>query len=243
MQKFLVGVVFATALLAGMAQAGATEVLYDQDFENPVGWAQDGGDVNIYRSVNDLFVNQPAGFLFAQTFTVETLLITGTKAFGTGYSDPSGIGGSYAIGMLSHRQNDLLGLSFDVGGNRYLNVRVSLSSIDLSVFTGPFIPQAGLVPEFQFTLFDNPTGALTTGQGAVLDQTTAKGTASPRIVFDWTETVLALEASGSSNGNVTLQIDLLSGEYAAFDNLRITASDKALDVGDPKAAPQARIPW
>ena len=121
------------------------------DKKNPTGFVNDGGDVNIFRTVNQLYGNQPPGFTFAQANTVETLYINGTAAFGTGYSDPSGKGGNYALGMLSSRQNDLLGLAFDVGTFDYLNVRLAISSIDLSVFGGPFVA-SGAVPVFSFTL-------------------------------------------------------------------------------------------
>lgn len=224
------------ALLAAPMAFPATTVLYDQNFESPTGFVNDGGDVNIFRTVNQLYGNQPPGFTFAQNFTTETLFIHGTQAFGTGYSDPSGIGGNYALGMLSDVQNDLLGLSFNVGSNAYLNFRVDISSIDLSVFSGPFVPVAGVVPVFKFTLFDNPSGATTTGSGTILDTFQASGTASPRSVFDWTNEIAPLNASGSTNGNVTLQIDLLSGGYAALDNFRIAASDTPGDVGGPVSA-------
>lgn len=213
----------------------ATLVLYDQNFENPSGFVNDGGDVNIYRSVNILYGNQPPGFTFAQRNSVETLLINGNRAFGTGYSDPSGKGGNYALGMLSSRNDDLLGLSFNVGSNQFLNARLDISSIDLSVFQGPFVAP-GAVPIFEFTLYDNPSGTTGLGSGTILDVLQASGTASPRTVFDWTEVLLPLNASGNTNGNVTLQIDLLSGGYAALDNFRIAASDTAGDIGDTSAA-------
>ncbi len=215
----------------------ATVVLYDQDFETPAGYINDGGDVSIFRTVNEHYGNQPVGFEYAQTFTVETLNVsgsargTGAAAFGTGWSDPTGIGGNYAIGMLSNAQNDLLGLSFDVGAAEFFNLSIDISSIDLSTFGGPFVP-AGAAPVFQFTLFDNPSGARSTGSGTILDQTTFTGVASDRDVFDWTSAIFALSTLGNTNGNVTLQIDLLTGGYAAFDNLRIAASDIAGDVGE-----------
>ncbi len=53
----------------------ASTVLYVQTFENPTGFVNDGGDVNIFRSVNQLYGNQPAGFTFAQQNTVETLRV------------------------------------------------------------------------------------------------------------------------------------------------------------------------
>lgn len=220
----------ATVLCASAAQA--TVVLYDQNFENPVGFVNDGGDLNVFKPVNNLYGNQPPGFAFAQAFTVETILITGTQAFGTGYSDPSGKGGNYAIGMQTAVQNDLLGLAFNVGTNDFLNVRLDMSSIDVSVFGGPVVP-AGAVPTFEFTLFDNPSGATGLGSGTPLSTLQASGTASARNVFDWTEILLPLDASNATNGNVILRIDLLSGGYAALDNFRIAASNTKGDVGDP----------
>ncbi|HEX4975083.1 MAG TPA: PEP-CTERM sorting domain-containing protein [Pseudomonadales bacterium] len=219
----------------------ATVVLYDQDFENPAAFVNDGGDVNIYHSVNTLYGNQPTGFTFAQAYTVETLHITGNQAFGHGYSDPSGTGGNYALGMLSSAQNDLLGLSFNIGSNDFLNVSMDISSIDLSTFGGPFVP-SGAVPTFEFTLYDNPSGATGLGGGTILDVLQVSGTSSARDVFDWTNVLLPLDATGNTNGNVTLRIDLLSGGYAAMDNFRIAASDTAGDVGaNPVSEPATML--
>ena len=179
MKLFLASVALGLVVTI-VPNAEATTLLYDQDFESPTGFVNDGGDVNIFRTVNQLYGNQPPGFTFAQAFTVETLLITGTQAFGTGYSDPSGIGGNYALGMLGTVQNDLLGLAFNVGSDDFLNYRLDISSIDLSVFSGPFNPVGGMVPVFEFTLFDNPSGATGTGSGVILDSQQASGTASAR---------------------------------------------------------------
>lgn len=229
----------AVLLMTATSVQAATVVLYDQDFENPVGYNNDGGDVSIFRNVNEHYGDQPPGFSFAQTFTVETLNVTGSArgtgsaAFGTGWSDPTGIGGNYAIGMLADRQRDLLGLSFDVGDLDFLNFQIDVSSIDLSTFSGPFVPP-GAIPTFRFSLFDNPTGNVSVGSGTVLDQVDFSGTASDRDVFDWSRGTFGLSTAGSTNGNVTFQIDLLDGAgYGAFDNLLIAASDDEGDVGDP----------
>jgi hypothetical protein len=226
------------AAIGPVSNSEAATILYDQDFESPVGFVNDGGDVNIFRTVNQLYGNQPTGFVFTQQFTVETLLITGASAFGTGYSDPSGTGGNYALGMLSSVQNDLLGLAFNVGTNDFLNVSLDISSIDLSTFGGPFVPAfpPGAAPMFEFTLFDNPGGAPGLGSGTILDSAQGVGTASPRDVFDWTSLLLPLDASGSTDGNVILRIDLLSGGYAAMDNFLIAASDVPGDVDPPPVA-------
>jgi len=221
--------------------AKATFILYDQNFENPTGFVNDGGDINIFRTVNQLYGNQPPGFTFAQNFTVETLLITGNRAFGTGYSDPQGIGGNYALGMLSTLQNDFLSLSFNVQGQPFLNFRLNISSIDLDRFSGPF-NSTGAVPVFELTLFDNPSGATgLSGNGTILDVERITGVASSsRTVFNWTEHTLALDARGSTNGNVTIRIDLLNTQgsgYAAMDNFRIAASNTPGDVGDTNPVP------
>lgn len=222
-------IAFSTAVFVA-SPVRATVVLYDQNFENPAAFVNNGVDVNIYNSVNMLYGNQPTGFTFAQQFTVETLLITGNQAFGHGYSDPSGKGGNYALGMLSSAQSDLLGLSFNVGSNKFLNARLDISSIDLSGWGGPYV-SSGAVPIFEFTLYDNPTATNGLGSGTILDSLQVSGIASARDVFEWTEALLPLDATGNTNGNVTLRIDLLQGGYAAMDNFRITASDTAGDVG------------
>jgi len=227
---------FATALLttsfvAAATALGATTItLYDQDFEAPAAFNNDGADVSIFRTVNENFGDQPPGFSFTQAFTVETLNITGSArgsgsaAFGTGYSDPDGRGGNFALGMLSDLQNDRLNLRFDIGDLPFFNLGIDVSSIDLSSWSGPFTPLTGIEPQFQFTLYDQTTRA-------VLDRYTLTGTASERATFDWTSAIFAFDTAGKTGGGVDLEIDLLSGGYAAMDNFLITASDEAGDLG------------
>jgi hypothetical protein len=200
------------ALLASVQiPVSAATVLYTQDFENPTGFSNDGGDVNIYRSVNALYGGQPPGFSFAQRNTVETLLVGGTQAWGTGFIDSQGIADRYVLGMLSDRQNDLL-----------------------DRWTGPFVPQCGLAPTFRFSLYDNPTGTTSIASGNALSFVDVEGLLSPnKNTFNWSNQTVALDASGNTNGNVILQIDLLTGGYAAMDNFRIAASDTPGDVGNP----------
>lgn len=235
MLRWLAAILAAGALPAGAAE---TVVLYDQDFERPAAYRNDGGDVNIHTPVNKLYGDQPPGFRFAQVYTVETLNITGSNrgrrgaAFGRGYKDPEGRAGNFMIGMLSHAQADLLGLSFDIGARPWFNLAIDLTSIDVSGWGGPYVPRAASqVPRFQFTLFDNEARAVTPGQGRVLDRKVVSGTASPGDTVAFTREVVTLSAKGNTNGWVTLQIDLLEGGYAGFDNLLITASDQPGDLG------------
>jgi hypothetical protein len=223
-----------TALLLSLAAPpthAATTLLYSQNFENPVGFVNDGGDVNIFRTVNQLYGNQPPGFTFAQNFTVETLLVGGTQAFGAGFKDPQAVAGRYVLGMLSSVQDDFLGLAFNVGSNAFLNFRLDISSIDLDRWSGPFVPPGGAAPTFRFSLFNNPGGSTGLGSGAALSVAEATGTATPtKNVFDWTNVVVGLSTAGNTNGNVILRIDLLTGGYAAMDNFVIAASDTSGEV-------------
>ena len=236
----------AVVLLAAISSSSLSQAafitLYDQDFESPNGFAVGSGYFDVsQQTVNDLYSGQPSGFSFAQTNTVETILLTGEDAFGTGYTDVSGIGGNYALGMLSDVQDDKLGLSFNIGGFAFFNFSLDISSLGLdgnSANNGPFA-SPNLAPNFKFTLFDNPGGALSTGGGAVLGTANLSGVASDVSVLDWTNGAFSFNASGSTDGNVTLQVDLFSGGYAAFDNFKITASDEAGEgiTGDPVSVP------
>ena len=225
-------------LLGGIAAtANATVILYSQDFENPNpgSFINDSGDVNIYNPVNNLYGNQPAGFQFAQTYTVETLLVGGTQAWGTGFKDPQNIAGRHVISMLSDQQNDLLSLAFNVGNYEFLNFQLDISSIDLDRWGGPFVPNRGEAPVFKISLFDNPSGANNIDGPSLLSSAVIAGAVgTQKNVFNWTNHIVALDAKGSTNGNVILQIDELSGGYAALDNFLIAASNKPGDVDVPE---------
>ena len=226
------------ALVMGMGavSAHAATVLYTQNFENPVNFVNDGGDINIHRSVNDLYGNQPAGFTFAQPFTTETLLVGGTGAFGTGYKDPQARAGKYAVGMLSDAQDDRLALAFNVGSNKFLNFQLDISSIDLDRFGGPFVPAGGVAPSFRFSLYDNPSGATGLGSGTALSFAERTGTlTTSKFTFDWTNVIVGLDATGNTNGNVILEIVLRSGAgYAAFDNFTVAAADQSGVIPEPE---------
>ncbi len=216
--------------IAGAATAGTIQ-LYDQNFENPNGFNNGFGsgyaDLS-QQEVNDLY--STADFQFEQTFTVETILLTGSAADGgNGYDDTTGQGGNYAIGMLGPRsEDDRLGLSFDAQDFDFFNFKVDISSVGLYVGPGSPFTTVTDVPKFRFTLYDNPTGLRNlSGNGTVLDSGELVGLASPINELVWTTGTFAFDASGSSNGNVTLQVDVFEGGYAAMDNWLITASDEA----------------
>lgn len=222
-----------TALSAASAQAAV--LLYSQNFESPVGFINNGKDLS-QQSVNTLYANQPTGFVFSQQYTVETLLASGNLAYGTGYQDPQNKAGDYVLGMLSTVQNDLLGLAFDVGTYDFLNFQFDLSSIDLNCCGGPFVT-AGAVPSARISLFDNPTGAAGLGSGTALATVDVTGLAGPnKYTFNWSNHIVGLDASSSTNGKVIMRIDLLTGGYAALDNFVIAASNTAGEI--PGAVPE-----
>lgn len=214
------------SMVTTSASAGVI-TLYDQDFESPTNYINGFGsgykDLS-QQQVNDLYGGQQ-GLMFAQAYTVETAFLSGNEAFGTGYKDASGIGGNYAIGMLSDVQNDLLGMSFsfNLGTNDFFNLALDVSSLGLDGVGGPFT-DGTVAPEFQFTLFSE-SGGNGLGAGSVLGQHSLTGTASSIDTLDWTRGLFSFDASSDLDGNVTLQIDLLSGGYAVLDNILITSSD------------------
>lgn len=220
----------AAALSAmSITSAAAATLLYSQNFESPVGFVNNGYDLS-QQSVNTLYANQPAGFVFSQQYTVETLLVGGSLAFGTGYEDPQARAGSYVLGMLSTVQDDLLGLAFNVGTYDFLNFQFDLSSIDLNCCGAPFVA-AGAVPSARISLYDNPSGAAGLGTGAALASVDVIGLAGPnKYTFNWSNHVVGLDATNSTNGNVIMRIDLLTGGYAALDNFVIAASDTAGEI-------------
>src|SRR6056297_725232 len=182
-----VTVLFAAISSSSLAQASFI-TLYDQDFESPDGFAVGSGYADVSQQmVNNLYGGQPAGFSFAQANTVETILLTGEDAFGTGYTDVAGIGGNYALGMLSDIENDKLALSFNIGSFDFFNFSLDISSLGLdgnSANNGPFASD-DVAPSFKFTLFDNPGGGLTTGAGTMLGTANLTGVASDVAVLDW----------------------------------------------------------
>lgn len=227
---------FLAAMLAFSATATqASVLLYSQNFENPdlAAFNSFAGPDASAASVNSIYANQPAGFTFAQQFTVETLRVGGNQAWGgAGFQDPQSTAGSYVVSMLSHAQNDLLGLSFNIGAYKFFNFQLDISSIDLNFWGGRFVPTGGLAPSFRLSLYDNPTGVANVGTATLLDSVDITGVlSSAPNVFNWTNHIAGLDTTGNTNGNVTLVIDELVGGYAALDNFRIVASDTQGDVG------------
>jgi hypothetical protein len=224
-----------------------TVSLYQNDFEHPnVTPIPTCGIALDQRGINFLYGSPQA--TFQQQFTVEAVIIHPS------YSDPSGVGGNYALGMLSSVQQDLLALTVDSQGRSFVNVSMDISSIDIQGCGGTFLIAD---PIFRITLVDSPGGVFSFGAPwTILDEMEITGPVGPGpFTFSWTNQVVALDASGSS-GSVTVVWDLIQSGYAAFDNLILTASDiegdldttpptlacpSAVSVIDPKASSPGEI--
>lgn len=216
--------VFAWTLALATLSAGSVRaqsiVLYTNDFESPnVPVAIDCGNSLDTRGIN--FLYGTAGFTYNQVNTVEAVVHADNQAL---YSDPEGNGGAISIGMLSTFQGDQLAVTFDRQGRPFVNVGLDLSSIDVAGCGGPFGVAA---PVMRVSLLDSPGGVFNFGQ-TVLDTDTITGAAAPdQWTFDWTYGVVALDASGATDNNVSVVFDLLESGYGVFDNLSIVASNSS----------------
>jgi hypothetical protein len=205
---------------ASQATAGASVVLYSNDFESPnEPIVVDCGNSLDTRGIDFLY-GEP-GFVFHQQNTVEAIVLEDAQGL---YADPEGIGGAHSLGMLSTAQDDKLALTFDRQGRNFINIGLDLSSIDVQGCGGPFGVD---VPVMQISLLDSPGGVFDFAQ-SVLDSDSITGEAAPDAwTFDWTSGVVSLDASAATDGSVSILLDLVQSGYAAFDNLSIVASDSA----------------
>jgi hypothetical protein len=84
-------ILLAAMLAFSATSAQASVVLYTQNFENPnlTAFNLSAGPDASSSSVNSIYANQPAGFTFAQQFTVDSLRVDGNQAWGgAGFQDP-----------------------------------------------------------------------------------------------------------------------------------------------------------
>jgi hypothetical protein len=116
-------------------------------------------------------------------------------------------------------------------GQEFLNVAMDVSSIDVEGCGGPFGVET---PKFKLSLLDDSGGEFS-WTAKKLDEKTLEGEASNSPwSFKWSRGTVALDASKATHGSVIVVFDLVSSGYAAFDNLKITAS-KLAAVGDRDA--------
>lgn len=210
--------------------AGAGNVLYTQNFATPnIAPVEDlshcWDDLSHNQGVNALW-SEP-GFTFSQptNFTCETIFINGPK---NTYSDPSGIGGDYCLSMfrVNSTNVDRLALLLDVGTEQFLNLRMDVSGITI---TGGCTALGTLSAQtFTITAYDQPGGAPFDfdADNIVLDQTTVTTpdrTGLPAQQFLWGEVIAGLDVSDATDGNVVIEWTISAGNYAALDNIVLTA--------------------
>lgn len=207
-------------LAAPPPAAAQALILYSNDFETPnqpigvsCGNSLDQGGINPTYG-------RP-GFAFVEQYSVETVVLHDPPGK---YGNQSSANGKYAIGMLGSVQDDRLALRLDAQGQRYLNVSMDVSSIDVDGCGGPFGVEA---PVFKVSLLDSPKGVFE-WSGKKLDEKLVMGEPARNAwSFEWAHATIALDASGARDGNVSVVFDLVSKGYAVFDNLEISASKLA----------------
>ena len=221
----MAGRVLAVGVLLAFCTPGVadaqTVLLYSNDFETPnVPIEVTCGNSLDNRTIETLY--GAPNFRYQQQFTVEAVQLDDPTDL---YSNPSGIGGQYAVGMLASQQNDLLALTFSSQGRAFINVGLLLSSIDVQGCGGPFGTD---IPIMQLSLHDTPDGSFSfASPGPLLDRGTITGTAAPdSFTFNWQFATVALDAIQATTGTVTIVFDLLQSGYAVFDNLSVTAANE-----------------
>ena len=226
-------------VLAIPAITSADVILFQNNFEAPTGIVIPSGCCG---DASQQQVNALYGTSFQQTFTVETLAINGPQNV---YDDPSGIGGNYALGMLSAAQDDLLSLTFNTTGLPFINLGWDIAAVGIDQPSG--LPSTPTFLDFQnpstfrVTLYNTPGGVFNInnlGLFTALDAETVVGELPPAggLTFDWSHHVIGLSTAGATDGNVTLLIDLTVGGYAAFDNIVIAAAEREGEI--PTAVPE-----
>ena len=204
------------------AEPSVSRVLFNNDFEKPNKTPQpskcapylDQTDINELYGTNAL--------QFAQDKSIETVLLRDPQSV---YTDPSGKGGRYAIGMLSDVEEDKLALSF-ANDMPIVNVRLDLSPIAIRN-CGPQFPIRK--PRLKVELHDGVINdsAIKQPLGEPLDSAIVEGKeVEDAWVFDWRTAVIPLDASKATSDSVSIFFDLLEGCYVALDNLSIVASTK-----------------
>jgi hypothetical protein len=223
------GALFTVGLTSAAAQLAAAQeiTLYENDFESP----NQPVSVSCGNSLDQTGVNETygkPGYNFVEQFSVETIVLDDPAGKYDGQGDKNG---KYALGMLGMVQDDHLAFRFDVMGQQFLNVAMDVSSIDVDGCGGPFGIET---PKFKLSLLDDSGGEFS-WTAKPLDEKTLEGEASNSPwSFNWSRGTVALDASKATNGSVIVVFDLVSTGYAAFDNLKITASRLAA-VGDRDA--------
>ncbi|KAL3932279.1 MAG: hypothetical protein SGARI_004007, partial [Bacillariaceae sp.] len=158
---------------------------------------------------------------FNENINLETVFVTNSISLDNGqpYQDPTGTGGDFAIGFQNIFDDDQMAISIDLGGRCGVEVSFDATPLYFINWTGIRRPYADAA--FTVSVLDDPN-AVAALDGALLDSDTGfcpRG--SDQITFNWTRHTLTLDASGSTNGIVSIRFGVTSGNYAVLDNIVI----------------------
>ncbi|MGB0165962.1 MAG: T9SS type A sorting domain-containing protein [Luteibaculum sp.] len=214
-----------------------SNVVFENDFENPF-------HTNFKNCAPDFaqnLVKELYGDIFDQQWTVETMQINGPAGQ---YHDPQGVGGDYCLGMLGRIQDDKIAFTFDRKDLDFVNLRMDVSAIDVPKCGGPFGVN---VPKFNFKLYNTPSGVWNFNKpGTLLDEKNAQGTVPgpTPYTFNWQEIQVGFDASGATNGFVTMVIDqIFSSGYAALDNFLISSSTDTAKYTNQVLVTEGQTAW
>ncbi len=243
----LAAVIAACGAAFGGASAQALEItIFDQDFETPrsfIGSNATAPDVDS-RPPRDIHLSRSARAGIQSSVTVETINVTNSestdpsadqqfKSIG-GYTGDLDQSGNFLLGMLSDLEDDRFSLIFFFEELDFLNVQIDLTNLDLDCCGGQFHgPGVDTTPDFQFSLFTGRgNGNFQVVPDTLLDRKVFSPGASAPNVIDFTTFAFSLDASDASTGFGLLELDLLSGGYAGFDNLTVSFSDTPVGVSE-----------
>lgn len=221
-----------TEYLIGRTGPVGEVILYENHFESPnIAPTENCAPDFDATIVNTLWsgtgTGTGGGGLFSQQNTVETIIINGSS---NQYKDPSTIGGDYSLGMLSTVNDDKIALTLNSQSYPYINITFDLSAIAIN---GCGFGGALSTPEMNIKLYNTPSGVFDfASPGILLDEKNVTGT-SPNVdpfIFNWLPEGIALNNSGSTNGFITVVLDLVIGNYASFDNIKIVSANQPLPL-------------
>ncbi len=222
-----------TEYMIGLYQTSLPSViLYENHFEFPnIVPTQNCAPDFDATPVNTLWSGTGSGTggggLFAQQFTVETILINGPS---NQYNDPGNIGSNYSIGMLSTLNDDRIALTLNSQSYPFINITFDLSAIAIN---GCGFGGALATPVMNIKLYDTPSGTFDfNNPGTLLDNKMVTGIApnDNPFTFNWARLGTALNNGNTTNGLITVVMDLLDGNYSSFDNLKIESANIALPL-------------
>lgn len=227
------------ALLSCCINAAAqTTIIYQNDFEAPNSFVTPNywADANSPTSFTTVY---PSSGAVIQNYQSPDVIRIGTGV----YTDPSGVGGTYSIGMVNP-DRELMSFSFDASSaGNFVNFGLDLSKAGLRrITTGAthyYSSSSSALPDLNFSVYDTPNGVFNintlyanSNAYTLINSGTFTGSHSAYNVMDWTHVIGSFNIASATDGNVTLVLEkpsasATSNRYTVFDNLSIVVSRNA----------------